>query len=311
MGPRMYRTDLEAEFARTGLAKSALAAFLHLPKSAISRAVSGARPLERAQIEAAKAFFSIVPVEADGDFVQAVRKLRSDRVRSRVGAQLVRLWRRRGGSPHRVSELREDIYKDIYDVAHRVEANQCIFRADQIVILARWCGANLVELVGAGKPRRDPDRFRAPRQQRGLQRAQAAGLDDAPPGIPVDTAEARDHHRRISAFERCGAVVNWDGRQLEEKLGQRMVIEIKDVALEPDFAAGDLLLADSTAPVRRGDWVVVTDRRQDARHTLLGRLVEKSEAGIALYLRRYGDVFVRAEDVGRITRIGFRLVPLR
>lgn len=134
--------DLKGEFNRTGLPRGSLARYLGVENAVISRALGGQRALSADQERDAAAFFSVVPPDADAEFVSAVRRLRTPAIRSRVIARLGEWLRRNGARP----------VGDGHPFDHFLLGGADL-RADQIVAVARSEALDLARLVFEGEAR--------------------------------------------------------------------------------------------------------------------------------------------------------------
>ena len=298
-GPRA----LDIEFARTRLPKSALAKYLGMGNSAVTKMITGARFMRPHEKSAAAAFFSIVTKNASQPFLRGVGKLRSKQSRDRAGRSLADWASDRAPMP--IAKL--------LSAAMRGE----ILAADQIVALAACEDLDLFALVVTGKVRRadgaaphssEPpfagfnDAVRRWAEEAGAPESYRLNPHVEPIAVVSSTmaaGEAPQAERGIELHPAdCQLPVTAD---LESYL-------IAGDLLAPRFEQGDVIFMErEDGPVRNGDLVaVVLGKDQDGiLQAIVGRLLLNSRNMVSVNqtMGRRRDILKR--EVQAVRRIVF------
>jgi len=291
-------SDLDIQFQRTRLPRSALARYLGVENPAVSKMLRDARKLRGEEVAAVAAFFSIMPLRASDRFVRSVGKLRSKQVRDRAGRALAQ-WAS-GRAPRPVA--------DLLSLAEQGDP----LAADQIVSLCRSDELDLPTLVATGKVRREDgaadDRSKPPFanfDEAARQWAEEAGVPQAyrlDPRAEVTTTIANSR-----SVQESGSVLHRadnrfpDPRSLESYL-------VTDDTASPRFEQGDTIFLDQPGrPARNGDLVaiVLVAEKGGVLRAVIGRLLFQTRHITAVRQSRGGRRDVAKEDVRDIRRIVF------
>lgn len=128
------------EFRRTGLPQSALAEYLGLHKSAVTRILNRSRHMDASEIEVIAGLFSVVPHGTASAMTDAVARLQS--VKARLAAtEAILAWLE-------TTAERDELRYSFVDLIRSQVNEAATLRADQIVALCRVFSLDLRELVG-------------------------------------------------------------------------------------------------------------------------------------------------------------------
>lgn len=274
-------TWVEREFRRTGLPRMALARYLERHKPVISLIARGERHVSAEEAELIRSFFSVVPPSPDAQFVAAVESLKSTKVRSSVGLDLVR-WFAQSPEPPPNYELAGSFIELLKPVSER----RGILRADQIVAICRVANIDLVALcegLGATQDRRSEPRIRAA---------------DAVSALDESAEVWRRQHGNVRKYEftRGGVFEPASGQKQDVRPAALQVAKssiadfsecegflLIDDKAKPFFEAGQTIFMSRTKP-QRGDFVaaVMNDEKPSGATAIIGRLAYDSQDAIAV-----------------------------
>jgi hypothetical protein len=288
------------EMRRTGLGKSALAGALGVHKSAVSRLVDGKRRLSGPERAEAEKFFALVPANAPTGLVATIQKLRSDRVRQRVGRRLLEEIRDQHGNLPTASssDVRGALGHELIDAIARHEE---IWRADQILALCDWLRVDLTNVV-------ESDRIGTARASRGETFSQApitppieavvaapmmeSDVRDNPPatararlgptGLPSHaSASMPSGERETPSREFSDLNPEWATalKSIEPPLAvlDRCQSFQVDDGLEPDLVRGDIIFVNPDRSPRPGEHAVILRHDSGYASALVGRLVDEGK----------------------------------
>jgi hypothetical protein len=136
---------IELEFRRTRLPRSALARYLERQKPVVSLIASGDRKVSSEEADLIRAFFSVVPPDANAEFLAAVETLNSKKLRTRIGIELYRHFVREADQAGR------GFASSIAELLEPLTEKQSILRADQIISISRIARLDLGDVTGGPK----------------------------------------------------------------------------------------------------------------------------------------------------------------
>jgi hypothetical protein len=141
---------LESELGRSRLPKSSLAGYLGLDNAAVTRLLRGDRLLTTDETLLAGGFFSVVPDSASNQFLDAVERLRSTKLRESIALEFVRWFAARSAGNR--------AFTSFLALLAPFEARRTVLRADQIVAICRVLNFDLPALTDGFGVRQDPSR---------------------------------------------------------------------------------------------------------------------------------------------------------
>jgi hypothetical protein len=286
------------EMRRTGLGKAALAGSLGIHKSAVSRLVDGKRRLSGTERAEAESFFALVPTNASAELVASIRKLRSDRVRQRVGRRLLGEIRDQHGHQPRAnsSHVRGALGHELIDAIARHDE---IWRADQILALCDWLLVDLTDLVESDRigparasrgetfspaPNTPPieEVVASPRMESDVRENPPATASLGPTGLPSHaSASMPSGDRETSPREFSDLKPEWATalRRIEPPLAalDRCQSFQVDDGLEPDLFRGDIIFVNPDRSPRPGEFAVILGRDSGYMSALVGRLIDEGK----------------------------------
>jgi hypothetical protein len=288
---------IEQEFARTGLPKSGLAAYLGVDNAAISRTVHGERQLTPEEKDLAVGFFSIVAKGTAEEDVRAIQRLRTTKIRDAAGLELARWMLQRLGR-------RNDMLRSLLE---RVAGRTATLATDQIVALCRVLGIDIVALVGGHgiyTPRR---------QERGGLEDVIAELDASArrwvaSGVPYQFNRRSEAQPSRSSSPKGNFVTLQPAEASRDDLASCAPYLVPDDSYAPRFEQGQTIyLADSTSEPRRGDYVaaILKDSDEAGVKAVLGKLLYVSRDQIGISSPRYIRNDIARQDVTALRRIAF------
>jgi hypothetical protein len=297
-------TWIEQEFRRTGLPRTALARYLERHKPVVSLIARGERQISAEEANLIRSFFSVVPPTPDSHFVAAVEGLKSTKLRTTVGLDLVRWFKRVPDQwPPHYYELAGSFLKLLKPVSE----HSGILRADQIVAICRVAKIDLVALCGGHGAKEDlhgerlivsADALAALHKAAELWMRKygnvkkyeferggfesVAGQDQNAQVASLQVAESS-----ISAFSGCEGFLLADDRA------------------KPFFERGQTIFVSRTTP-RRGDLVAVMmkDDKLGVPAAVIGRLAYDSPDAVAVDTARGQKKLEKKSDL-ELRRIDF------
>jgi hypothetical protein len=288
-------SDLDAQFKRTRLPRSALARYLGVENPAVSKMLRDARKLKGDEVAAVAAFFSIMPPRAN-HLLQAVSKLRSKQVRDRAGRALAQWASRRASRP----------VADLLSLAEQGDP----LAADQIVALCRSDELDLPTLVATGKVRREDgaadDLSKPPFvniDEAARQWAEEAG---APQAYRLDPrAEVTTTIAHARSVQEAGSVLHRADNRFPDPRSLESYFVTDDTA-SPRFEQGDMIFLDEPRrATRNGDLVAVVLGAENGGvlRAVIGRLLFHTRHITAVRQPRGGRRDIAKEDIRDIRRI--------
>lgn len=287
---------IEREFIRTGLPKSAFAGYLAIDNAAVSRISSGERPLSQEETALARAFFSVVSERAPESSTDAIRRLRSTKIRETAGVALSSWLVER--IDHRDSNA--------LDLFAPVAAGTSTLRADQIVALCRMLQLDVVGLIqGFGVRSLHADASVPPDLVAAVDRAATEWIRD---GVPYRLARrpAATEAPRLSA-SKTRFVTLQPADPADDELGAYTPYLIPDDSYAPRFEQGQTIFLDAGSEPRKGDFVaaVIKDSKSENLQAVLGKLLYVSRDQIGIDAARSNRVEVPRDRVTELRRIAF------
>jgi len=288
---------VEREFIRTGLPKSAFAGYLGIDNAAVSRIVSGERPLGPAETELARSFFSIVPARAPDSLIDAIRRLRSTKIRQAAGVMLSG-WLLERISPNDSTEV---------DRFVAVATQKETLRADQIVALGRLLEIDVAGLVqGFGIRRHSGDGT--------IPESLLVALHHAAARWAVDGGKAyrfEQGSNETTVPAPSSSKTNFVTLQPADPAGVEIAAcipyLIPDNSYAPRFEQGQTIFIDPSSEPRKGDYVAATIRVSNADDVkaVLGKLLYVSRDQVGIEAARNTRVEVSKGDLTELRRITF------
>jgi hypothetical protein len=288
---------VEREFIRTGLPKSAFAGYLGIDNAAVSRIVSGERPLGPEEAELARAFFSIVSERAPESLKDAIRRLRSTKIREASGVMLSSWLLERIGPKDSAG----------IDLLAPIAAQKATLRADQIVALCRMLEIDVTGLVQGFGVRSRLGESVAPRD------LLAALNHEATRWVRDGSMPYRFDRRSDTTTPPCLAASKTSFVTLQpadpagDELAACIPYLIPDDSYAPRFEQGQTIFLDARTEPRKGDYVaaVVKDSNSEEVKAVLGRLLYVSRDRIGISSARSIRLEVPRGDVTDLRRIAF------
>lgn len=292
----MPRHWLEREFARTGLPKSALANYLGVDNAAISRTIHGERQLSPGEIDLAHAFFSIVPEDAPESHTDAIRRLRSTKIRDAVGLVLSR-WLLERLAPNDFTS---------HDLFGAVASLKATLRVDQIVGLCRMFEIDVFGLVQGYGVRSRRWEVHGSREllvelKREASRWSRQGT------IPYQFDRSPEAPSPRASASKKKFVTLQPAHPTSDDLSSYVAYLIPDDSGAPRFEQGQTIFLDVHSEPRNGDYVaaLVRDQNSDDARAVLGRLLYVSRDQIGIEAPRSNRTEVLRRDVADLRRIAF------
>lgn len=287
---------LDREFVRTGLPKSALASYLDIESTAVSRAISGERQLNREDTDRAQAFFSIVPADAPESLTQAIHRLRSTKVREAAGLMLSR-W---------LLERIDEGDTAALDFFGPVASQTATLRTDQIVVLCRVLGIDEADLVQGFGVRTRHD-LELPRNLLDALQTEAERWPRPGGGLPYQfDRSSKESLPRLPA-SKTSFVTLQPADPSGEDLSSCDPYLIPDDSYAPRFEQGQTIFLDARAEPRKGDYVAAffKDSNSEAVKAVLGRLLYVSRDQIGIESLKSSRMEVPRREVTDLRRIAF------
>lgn len=270
----MPTIDLDREFDRTGLPRSALAAFLGLDNATISRLADGRRSWKPSEREKAHSFFGVVP---DG-LGALVRRLRRREVRLLIGPILADGL---VGAGHKVA----------FAISLRALSEGMLeLRADQIVALCRKFDVDLAHLIAGQGMRKEP----WPGDKLTLVNYENACWQS---DVRARSSEGSDRSGKRSRR------ANTAQQDPSFRIALCEPLIVMDDELEPRYRCGETIYIDvSGRECRHGDDVVILLSEGDS---VIGTLSANGPQKILLDTPKRGRVEIPAAGIVAMRRISF------
>ena len=286
---------IQSEFARTGLPKSALSDYLGVDNAAISRTLGGERQLTLEENDLARGFFSIVPDDADASLIDAIRRLRSTKIREAAGLGLSKFLL------ERIEQGQDDLHMLLTKVVDRTAT----LTADQIVALCRLLGIqveglHLVNAPTSGKWAEFGNNILAALRREARQWVKDQGL-----------AYQFDRMAELVAPRASASKTNFTKLQPADTAGDDLAFcipyLIPDDSYAPRFEQGQTIFLDTRSEPRKGDYVaaLLADSNSEDVKAVLGRLLYVSREQIGISSARSIRTEVAKKDVAELRRIAF------
>jgi hypothetical protein len=303
---------IEREFSRTGLPKSALAGYLGLDNAAVSRTIAGERAMSADESDFARAFFSIVPEDASEDQIDAIRRLRSTKVREMAALALSELLLEKVKSRHGPAlnelppEKAEDPWGSLMALLQRVASRSATLTADQIVAICRLLEIEIGALI-AGKARiRYPDEF----VRRGvilaeLQSAARRWVKGREPAYQFDRKTEPTAPR--TSTSKANFITLQQAETTDNDLTSCTAYLIPDDSYAPRFEQGQTIFLASDSEPRKGDYVaaLMKDSTSSDVRAVLGRLLYVSRDLIGISSARSIRMELPRSDIKNLWRIAY------
>ena len=288
---------LEREFIRTGLPKSALASYLGVDNSAISRTISGERHLSPEETDLTHAFFSIVQENAPEASTDAIRNLRTTKTREAASLMLSK-W---------LLERVDPRHSALVTLLQSVVAQELTLRADQIVAICRLLKIDVHGLVQGY-------------DVRSLRWAEHDGSEDLlaqlkseaqrwvrQGAIPYQFDRSADASAPRLAPSKMNFVILQPADPASDDLSTLVPYLIPDDSCAPRFEQGQTIFLDAHSEPRKGDYVaaVIKDSNSGEVKAVLGRLLYVSRDQIGIETLKKNRSEVPRCDVTEFRRIAF------
>jgi hypothetical protein len=294
--------ELEQEFDRSGLPKTALAGMLSVTKAIVTRLVKGTRELSPGEAITARSFFALVPEKIDSPFAHGVRLLRNSEILAEVANTLV-------------------AYTDLEsEFGLQVDSPLSELRADTIVYACRIACIDLERLVRSSRlaPERDPGRlelfdqsidelYRRANEGEFLQRARKS-----PPPRVHSTRSSGSRQRALplisdklsvsSHIENLSPLLPGTAVNLSSAENCTNWVVIND-SLKPRYRKGEtILVAPTTAGYRHGDDVVI---QMTDENTVVGQHLFESRDELVIEHPQKGRISIPRQALVTVGRIAF------
>lgn len=274
--------NLENAFLRSGLPRSALAAFLGLDNALVTRLARGQRPWKAVELKRAEVFFALVP-DGYGPSVSRMRRRETRLLATRtLGEALVK-------KGHRAA----------FGVALRSAAEGTVeLRADQVIALCRKFGIDLDDLV----VRQKVTKGKWPADGKPVEAYEEACRDFVGKrGLPAKPT------RSSATTNTLGLDVHHGSRDDRlARIASCDAMPLTDNSLEPRYRRGETLYIDQPGrECRYGDDVVVISQGKESLETVIGMLVTTGQAVTLIETPKGKSIGVPTASIRSLRRISF------
>ncbi|UQR62990.1 hypothetical protein LRP30_40705 [Bradyrhizobium sp. C-145] len=274
----MSGIDLEFEFERTGLPRTALAAFLGLDNALISRLSDGRRSWKPHEYKRARSFFDLVP-QGSGPLV---KRLRRRDTRQLIGPTLAEALINLG---HRAA----------FGILFRaVSEGAAELRADQIVALCRKFNIDLAHLMTGRGIRMGAwpgDELTLINYEEACRRDEGNAFANS----DVGGDRKRSRRAKVAKFA--------DRESLADRITACEPFIVMDDELEPRYRRGETIYIDGSArECRYGDDVVMS---RDGGDAVIGMLSAADSETVLIETPSRGRISVPVAEIVSMRRISF------
>lgn len=283
---------LESEFVRTGLPRSALAAYLGLDNAAVSRLSRGERVFGSEELQLARSFFSIVPQTERPD--PGIRKLRTTRIRERASAELVRVMR--------VLPAWCEGNTQVRDLIGRGGQEQVVLRADQIVALSRCVGLSVDALL-----QRDWDPKKLEKISLDLDKAAQRWASESVAKLAYDISRGANRAPKHQSPVKQRPIFLRPAEDRLDRFKKCLAYVIPDDSLTPWFGRGQIIYLEEPAAPRKDDYIAIlmSAEREIGAKALIGKFIYRSRQLVCIQLANGEEQEIEENRITEIRRIAF------